>query len=238
MGTKMNAKNSLDEVKAKYREAFRTTFEEQVKDLDDKGLQALKDRLARMIEYAISRVDYHENQRTTYQTIALAIIAFAAGLVAVLANQFEKIPWFVLLSFFISLGSLIAGGLRILYKYFRETSPNYPYRTVSDIKSWYFKYNLNYSGKLSDSECPEQLAELAKEHGNQFISYMKTWFPHASDLKNTILEDIEQVYILFALQHYKREFAKQMAKILKIHVMVFSIFLLIGLFALVVASIL
>ena len=174
----------------------------------------IRARLWNMISYAIGRHDYYERVRRDFLTAGLGIIAAATALEAILFKESNvPKPWFLVVG-----GITIAvTGLILVIRYVYEASPDYPYRGVSDIRSWYHYYNL--SGKSSFSVEPEPVAIKAQQEEtlDQLTEFTKRWLEWARPdefNRRFLVEDLEQVFILYMLQQYKRTFSKKLGKIL------------------------
>jgi len=213
----------LDDFKERARKEFASALDQALQE-SKVDLNLLSRRLHDMIDYAIGRVDYYERYRTTYQTIALGMVSGALVIASFLIKSPSTAMGFRESFYVASSLSLLIGGLSILLKYYKETAPDYPYRKVADIRSWYYIYNV------PDRKTNQSYQERVQEYCDGFKSYIGSWIERASNANSLILEDIEQVYILFQLQGYKREAAKRMSKIALIAAVAASVFLAIGLF--------
>lgn len=198
----MSGKINREETRSEFENILRETLEKNRK-VDKEEIQK---RLEAMINYGIGRVDYYENYRTTFQTIAMGLIggafAIAALLVGSNANYGLWVSCFILGSALI----LLVGGIWTLWSYLLESAPDYAYRDVADIKSWYFKYNMPAGTKSAPKKGSVKRESAVRQHAEGFKAYVRSWINHAADQDTLILEDLEQVYILFALQKFKRDF--------------------------------
>lgn len=131
---------------------------------------------------------------------------------------------------------MVFAGARLVSKFLKDTSPHYPYRSIAHIRSWYFKYNLTYKGTPKATPPQNELPELVEEHAAQFEKYIGEWVQHARDARNLLLEDIEQVFILFALQYYKQQFTRQMAAAMVSYLRAIILLLLGGLIILTISK--
>jgi len=203
-------------------ENMRKIFEEAIKKIlidkkyDESKKDALLARLAEMRNYAVERHDYYEKYRVLYLNIGLALIAASATLGGLLVSIFNKVgmkhPCFFILAVF----SFMVTGIILVWRYVNETTPDYPYRGIAKIRSWFYVYNVDKSLGVKTKLKTEEEQRKAKEtYCNNLKKYVDDFFDIYKEKDNTIIEDIEQVFILFILQGYKRNFTQKMAAVLK-----------------------
>ena|SRR3989442_1332474 len=187
---------------------------------DDK--KVIRDRLWNMIQYAIGRHDYWENYRTRYLTIATALFAVAATGISILVNaKITGVAAALLFAAFIDLG---ATGLYIIYRFRKETTPDYPYRKEAEVKSWIYLYTLPPNGKvLIDFKSNVARKKAAKKYVESLQDFSTRWMKLTEEER--MQEDLEQVLILYTLQAYKREFVKRLARSLQIGTALFLVLL-------------
>ena len=161
-----------------------------------------------------------------------------------------------------------------MWEYSKETSPDYAYRDVADIRSWYYRYSYRGSSRtsarrdaaahaqpgqdggdavtrlietlegrarksyeyyfeegsrVSPPRGSEERQRQAQEYFEGLSDYIRVWVPHATDSESVLLEDIEQVYILYALQSFKRSFAARTANALRLCAVAATVLLVLGL---------
>jgi hypothetical protein len=181
-----------------------------------------------MIQYAIGRHDYWEEYRTRYLTIATALVSVAAAAVAILVTAKVGLTAIGIYGSFIILGC--TGGY-MLRKFQKETSPDYPYRSVSKVTSWIYFYPLVRNEKLLRDSLPKTAAkELREQAAKDYLTGLEKFTKDWSSMNEWehIQEDIEQVLILFTLQAYKRMLARQMAQIFETGIIVSAVLLVFG----------
>jgi hypothetical protein len=190
---------------------------------------AIQQRLWNMIQYAISRHDYWENYRTRYLTIATALVSVAAAGLAILVNA--RIVGFSALGIHASFIALGGTGVYIIWRFREETSPDYPYRKVAEVKSWIYFYTLIRNEKLLRESLPEKAPNAVREKAAQeYLSGLQKFTTEWTSMNEWehIQEDLEQVLILFTLQAYKRMFARGMAHIFESGVILFVLLFAAG----------
>lgn len=114
-----------------------------VKDLasSDRSEEDVQDRLYRMIEYAVERHDWYDEQRYRFLRIGLGVTAVASALAPLLANLPGSIETKSLIAFALSVFVLLGTGVSLVIIYNRGVSKDHPYRRIADIRSWFFIYN-------------------------------------------------------------------------------------------------
>ncbi|RZJ88134.1 MAG: hypothetical protein EOO20_14390 [Chryseobacterium sp.] len=193
----------------------------------------LQDRLYKMIDYAIKRHDWYEDQKQKLLQIGLALLSVFAAFTAVVAKlsydgSIEGLPFLLCLAF---VGFGLGTGILMLYKYNRTISLDHPYRKVVDIRSWFFKYN--FDGKLSHKISGEEVKARSevKVIIDSFENFSDKWITFAKEKKRFLAEDIEQVFILQILQKYRSEQLKTMSKVLTYGVFISVLMLVFAFFA-------
>jgi hypothetical protein len=179
--------------------------------------KAAQERLWNMIQYAIGRHDYWDAYRTRYLTIATALMAVAAAASGILANT--KAWGFAVGVLYVSFIVLAATGFLLVYRFKTDTSPDYPYRNEARVRSWIHLYTLGKNARLLDLTSQNARDLAANQYVNNLNTFTHNWA--AMSEWEHMQEDLEQVLILYVLQAYKREFAKRMAFILEIGLLVF-----------------
>ena len=219
---------SLKHQAAELRSQLIKSIEKRFSRASPEERNATHDRLWNMIQYAIGRHDYWEEYRTRYLTIATALVSVAAAAVAILVTAKVGLMATGIYGSFIILGC--TGGY-MLQKFQKETSPDYPYRSVSKVTSWIYFYPLVRNEKLLRDSLPKTASkELREQAAKDYLTGLEKFTKDWSSMSEWehIQEDIEQVLILFTLQAYKRMFAKAMAQILQSGLILFVGLLVAG----------
>jgi hypothetical protein len=163
------------------------------------------------LDYAIKRHDWFEDQRSRIFQVSLTILSIVLGVLAIGAKASDSLtaPYpFILLVF--------AGGttillIRMLWLYSSELNADRPYRLVSDVAFWYFRYNLpgESHGRSFHADAQAAASAVLKER-EIFFRRIVANFPIIESMR----EDIEQLFILHVLQRYKSESLKQLQWVL------------------------
>ncbi|HEV3397214.1 MAG TPA: hypothetical protein VG100_13800 [Xanthobacteraceae bacterium] len=171
-----------------------------------------KEKLFRAIDYAIRRHDWYEDQRSRVfqqtMTISFAILTISltvTGLVVQKSLNSQYSDIFACLFGFIVLSVISITWSAWLYN--SELDKDRPYRSVSDIRFWYYRYNLPaHSTWISGGESLLSQAQAVLEE-------RKTFFDRISEnlkVGESMREDLEQLFILQVLQRYKSESLSQL----------------------------
>lgn len=209
-----NPKKTIDDLK---REAQKFEFNKIRKEnLSSSQLDAFQERLYKIIDYAIGRHDWYDEQRTQFLQIGLALMAVGASLGAILVN-FGK-TWYIsiytLASVILVVLSIFLSGLIQLYLYNKGIQRDYPYRKIADIRSWYFKYNFPSGLEDNLSKDPSIAYNQVKEVKDNLEKFYGRILECANDKTNCIKEDLEQIFILLLLQRYRQQQVKSMSNAL------------------------
>src|SRR5262245_41891677 len=90
------------------------------------------DRLYRMIDYAIKRHDWYEDQRNKTLTLALGLLGLSSFLVAgLLSASVNEMLWFRGFASF-TLVSVVVTALLIIHKYAVGAQQKYTHRSLAD----------------------------------------------------------------------------------------------------------
>jgi elongation factor P hydroxylase len=171
----------------------------------EQRLNYASERLLKGIDYAIQRHDWYEDQRSkifqAMVALSSAIFVIAGWLVSGRTAEANLIMLFGFVS--IAFLCLIVG----VYYYNSELDTERPYRLVSDIRLWFFKYNISLD-KMYGFRRVDRITLAA-----QVLSERKKFFERlvpSLESPNAIREDLEQLFILQILQNHKSISLKKM----------------------------
>jgi hypothetical protein len=162
-------------------------------------LKYIGDRISKGIDYAIRRHDWYEDQRSR---IFQGIVAISSAMFVVcgwIAKTSSDLHSQHLIGF---LSIALIALVRAIYYYNQELDASRPYRMVSDIRLWYFKYNV-LEKSLEKPNSPSH-DELAANVLDQRLNFFKRLAGNL-DVPQSMREDLEQIFILQLLQKYKSE---------------------------------
>lgn len=222
----MNTKDNADTF-SRHKAEFRAEANAIASAFPADNQCIVRERLYRVIEYAIDRHDWYENQRHRFLALSLGLLAVVATLSPVVASLATRIPVILLFSTALALLWIAITGFRMILIYSDLIGPPYPYRTLADIRSWIFRYNFSSHSStpwLNDNEsiATAQVAEIV----TAFKHFKSRWLEFAQDPGLFIAEDFEQVFILQLLQKYRADNLKKMTTILINGVYIFLLLLL------------
>jgi hypothetical protein len=163
-------------------------------------LNDFREKLSHAIDYAIGRHDWYEDQRSRmFQTI-LAVLTFtlAAAGVSLKESTSTWVSYSAIGFFIISIIALVRGA----FLYNKELDADRPYRRISNIRTWYFRYNLpKHSSDLEKGSDVLANAQAVADERKRFAARIVDNF----DAVKSTREDMEQLFILHVLQRYKSE---------------------------------
>lgn len=175
------------------------------------SLSYLKEKVFRAIDYAIRRHDWYEDQRSKVlqATLAIASAFLAIAGISVRLRSDISEPAVV-----IAVGTAVTallGLLRNILLFRSELNQDRPYRYISDIRFWFFGYNLPQGrGEPSSGNGPPELAKAVAKDRTRFFSRVSENF----SLGHSLREDFEQLFILHVLQKYKATSLTKMQDVL------------------------
>jgi len=161
-----------------------------------------KEKIFKAIDYAINRHDWYENQRLNIFKSILAISSIIFTVIGLFISDQDTISGGLRVSI-CSLGFItLIALLRAVYLYNIELDADRPYRLVSDIKAWYFKYNMPPSNDTNKDNL--KISEIANGVLDERINFVNRNLENTK-IENAIREDLEQIFILQILQKYKQQ---------------------------------
>jgi hypothetical protein len=203
----------------------------RVGKLAPNDLASVQDRVFKMINYAIGRLDYYEEYRRRYLQIGLAAIGLAITLLAVIGGTYFSlltkesdkflcwhvaVPFVALLIFVIGLAAV---GFRQMLLYMAYTTPEYPYREVTR-PDWFYRYvkqkadekdllRTKFGAVESDKKVKEK---LQRNYLEDLSSYGATLIGRSRE--QSLVNDIEQLMALHTLTQYKLTQSNEMRRML------------------------
>ncbi len=184
------------------RKEIKSTGENEIQD------GYLRDKIFHAIDYAINRHDWYEHQRTVVFNISTTICAVViAGLASVASAKIIEPNDEVISVVMCVLVSSCVTICRNIYLFNEELDAHRPYRSISDIRFWYFKYNLS---ETSVSNPRERVFGVSEQRKLFFKRALRNF-----DNVFSLREDLEQIFILQILQKHKSESLKNMRVVMR-----------------------
>lgn len=219
-------RENFKHAKEKLQNSLLSFFQQQ--KFSEEEERKLQERLYRMIDYAIRRLDDYSTQRHRYLTLATGLIGFSAAFLGIYANNFARInspsAFFAALGLFL----LILSGIIVVLIYNCTTTPDYPHRQIMDIKSWYFIYKFDKELKREMSKNITQAKSQVEGVARSYLNGVEDWITSAKKPQYFIKEDIEQVATLHLLQKYGRDSLDNMKTVMTAGIVLFGILLLVS----------
>lgn len=170
----------------------------------------LREKVYRAIDYAIRRHDWYEDQRARMFQVLLAVLTISVSFVGlVLTNTKSSLldSWGLLAI----LSVVFVALARAIFLYNHALDADRPYRLVSDIRFWFFRYNLpEHSEQLTRKPDVVRIATRVLDERDRFLTRIKDNL----DPANSLREDFEQIFILHVLQRYKHESLQRLSWLL------------------------
>jgi hypothetical protein len=157
-------------------------------------------KLFAAIDYAVKRHDWFEDQRSRIFQTTLTLLSAVLAVVAIIAKVGVNKPLPLILLITAAGTSIVF--VKMAWLYSKELNADRPYRLVSDVVFWFFRYNL------PSTPMGGFTAETAKAAATKVLEERKRFFDRVTEhfpLFKSVREDIEQLFILQVLQHYKSE---------------------------------
>jgi len=165
----------------------------------DNSAKVFSDKLSRAIDYAIKRHDWYEDQRSRVFQI---IVAICSIMLTVIGFTIKAANGQTAATFLPIILNTVSSLIIAIYYYNIELDADRPYRLVSDIRFWFFRYNLPQAGTFVERQDRESAkAERVLLERKEFFSRLTSDFSATKSLR----EDTEQLFILQLLQRSKSE---------------------------------
>jgi len=162
-----------------------------------------------MIDYAIKRHDWYEDQRNKTLSLSIALLGLSSFLVAGLLNaEVKQMHWFRLFAGF-SILSIVVTALLVIREYVAGAQKLYTHRSLADIRSWYFAY------VVKDSIVTAATQDLTSNSKNEEIistaweTFLRGWIEYQGPMHRGI-EDLQQVFVLYLFQGIRQRSLRRM----------------------------
>jgi hypothetical protein len=235
-----------------YKETIQNLLEELRKSTIDNRLH-LRDRILRMIDYTIGRLDYYENYRKQYLQLGVAIIGLSITLFALVAREYlsllasspDKLSETAIILSFSAVAGMVfwlawVGGRQILL-YVAYTSPEYPYRDMTET-DWFFRYikkqpdeKYLLRNKFGKNEDDTNIKNVLK---NLFIEDLSDFGKRIiqKSLEESMINDIDQLICLHTLVQYKQAHTAKMRRWLWIDIRILLVIMVITIVIMICAA--
>ena len=177
---------------------------------DEPGTDFLTTKVLASIDYAIKRHDWYEDQRFRIFQVAVAMTTTLLSILAVVSSAGATLsPSWLLILRGLGLSAAIC-LVTMIYLYNSDLDADRPHRYISDVRFWYFRYNLPSHGAVGVPLAPDAAASHVAAERDRFMERVADGFAWLPSLR----EDLEQLFILHTLQRAKSESLVQMRWVL------------------------
>jgi hypothetical protein len=208
-------------------ETFQQIGEPLFPDIDDAHRKELSDRLSKMIDYAIKRQDWYEDQRNKTLALGVSLLALSSFLVGgLLSAGINNMMYFRVFAG-CTLISIVFTAAAIVFEYVRGANEKYTHRDLADIRSWFFRYIVKDS--MIDAAIANSIAQAPAKKAtiiDAWKQFIAAWTQYAQDPKGFILEDLQQVFILYLFQAMRRRSLRKMIAAATSGSVIITVFLL------------
>jgi hypothetical protein len=199
-----------------------TSIRQEIKGLKFQNEDFALDRVKSLIIYTIARVDYYEDYRTRFLGFSATLLGFAVAFATFLYRYVGMNAFLFIATISLIFTCLVNVALYLWHSIY----PSYPHRPIAK-SPWYYMYNLyrldknksDYSGR-SDTKATKWLLDF-RDNVKKIAGQTK---------QEALIEDIEQLVILYIITAYKKKFSEYMQNVLAIGLLLFAFFSILGLF--------
>lgn len=180
--------------------------------LDKERRKQVLARLEKMIDYAIKRQDWYEDQRNKALSLGVTLLGLASFLVGGLLSQsVENMPYFRAFAA-ITLLAIVGTAAWIILQYVVGADENYTHRGLASIRSWFFAY------VIKDKTAKAAIFDMDKEEENKKIlleaweRFVRGWIEYEMHPNGFVIEDLQQVFVLYLFQAMRRQSLRRMIR--------------------------
>ena len=206
---------------------FQEIGEALVENIPDGQRKDVADRLAKMIDYAIKRQDWYEEQRNRTLSLGVALLGLASFLVGgLLSSAVENMHYFRLFGC-VTVLSIVATGVMIILEYGIGATETYTHRSLAGIRSWFFAYIVKEEVAkeiVEDVNAQDKNRKILLEAWKNFVT---GWLEYEQRPGAFLAEDLQQVFILYLFQAMRRASLRRMTNAAKYGALVIAMFLAI-----------
>jgi hypothetical protein len=188
--------------------------------------ERMSHRLSEMRSYAVGRHDYYDRLRTQLVAVSAALLPLTVAVATFFytaTKSAQIVPLRMKVGAAAACIGLAVAGCYVILMFAVGFSPRFAYRKVARILSWYYAYTPTHAF-IDEFFLPDSEAEQARRKFAEGLrDYGESWFALAKDIDSTIIEDIEQTFILFGLQKHRRDEAASFAQFLAVGIGVAAI---------------
>jgi hypothetical protein len=170
----------------------------------------LLDRLSKMIDYAIKRQDWYEEQRNKTLSLGIALLGLASFLVTGLLNPAIEPMYGFRIFATLTLLAIVGTGSAIILEYVSGASEAYTHRGIADIRSWFFAYVVKepvLKAVIADENNRERNKQIIVDAWKKFV---EGWIEYQNHPMGFVAEDLQQVFILYLFQAMRRRSLRRM----------------------------
>jgi len=169
-----------------------------------------QERLYRMIDYAIKRHDWYEDQRNKTLALAIALLGLSSFLVSGLLSSGASDLLYFRIYGGLTIGSIILTSLTVIFEYAKGAQEKYTHRSLADIRSWFFAYAINDSVIRSSVYDCNKNKENERRLINAWETFVQEWGNRQGNQQSIAIEDLQQVFILYLFQGIRRNSLRRM----------------------------
>jgi hypothetical protein len=205
--------------------------------LTDEQVASIAKTFEGLIDRVEPRIWYAENRRSSFATIAVALLAAGIALLAaLLVNHASYRPalWGLVT---LGIGAVVTGSV-VLLVYSGQTNFDYPFKKKTTTWKWFYRDALPGTKSLAvpwhtiqRKADRERATELFDKDWAEFVTRQKT----LTDVRISAVQDMQQLFVLHVNEFYKNKFLTQIRRVLSVGVAI-TVLAALGVFLGLVAS--
>jgi hypothetical protein len=192
-------------------QTFQQIGESVLPEIREDRRKEVLDRLAKMVDYGIKRQDWYEDQRNKTLSLGISMLALSSFLVAgLLSATIDKMVYFRVFAG-LTLISIVLTAAAIILEYVKGANEKYTHRDLADIRSWFFRYVI--TEPVIDAAIANSTAQAPAKKAviiDTWKKFVTAWAEYEKDPKGFIVEDLQQVFILYLFQAMRRRSLRKM----------------------------
>lgn len=211
-------------------ENFERVVSNKIEEMDEAALGGLRQDLRHMIDHIANRIHYAEQRRSHLGLMGAGFVTAGVGLLPLWINKFNEL--YIKLPMIVFCLCLTVLGLTVIFIFSRQTNYKYPFTHHTKTWKWFYRDALKDSNEFTVkstkyfSHSDDDINKERKIYNSQWDEFAKESVPKLFDVKQHVIQDFCQIYVLHINERYKNLFLTHLRKVISLGLF-FSFFIVI-----------
>lgn len=193
---------------------------EFIKGLPTDRVTELREEFQHLISTIADRIHYAEARRSGFSVIASALIAAAVAIFPFIATQVDDQRLQV--SGYVFCAGVFVLGVVLLLIFSRQTNYSYPFTAATTTWKWFYRdaipgqadFNVRWVDYVGQTSHRKQQGKNA--YTNKWAAFFEKEKELLTSPAVSLLQDIQQIYVLHVNEKYKNDFLRHLRTCLTI----------------------